>query len=129
MELAVTTPLDRVPYISLLSYKRDGNGVQTPVWVAPLEDKLVVFTLKESFKVKRVRRNPKVRVAACTVRGTLTGPWHDGTCVEVTDPARQALAYASLTRKYGMMMRISTWMRKLTGSLDKRTILEITLAG
>ena len=53
------TPLDRDPYVSLLSWKRDGSGVETPVWAAPLDGKLVVFTLKDSFKVKRVRRNPK----------------------------------------------------------------------
>ena len=48
------TPLDRDPYVSLLSWKRDGSGVETPVWEAPLDGKLVVLTLKDSFKVKRI---------------------------------------------------------------------------
>jgi PPOX class probable F420-dependent enzyme len=112
----------------LLSYKRDGNGVQTPVWAAPLDGKLVVFTLKDSFKVKRIGRNPKVRVAKCTVSGKVLGPWVDGICAIVSDKAHEARAYAALTEKYGMMMRIGTWFRTLTGGLDKRVVLEITLA-
>lgn len=121
------TPLDRDPYVSLLSYKRDGGGVETPVWAAPLDGKLVVFTLKDSFKVKRVRRNPRVRVAKCGVAGKLLGPWHDGSCVLVTDPAHEARAYDALNAKYGWQMRLGTLMRSLFGGLDKRCVLEISL--
>ena len=121
------TPLDRDPYVSLLSWKRDGSGVETPVWAAPLDGKLVVFTLKDSFKVKRIRRNPKVRVAKCGVAGKLLGPWHDGTCALVTDPAHEARAYDALNAKYGWQMRLGTLMRSIFGGLDKRCVLEITL--
>ena len=121
------TPLDRDPYVSLLSWKRDGSGVETPVWAAPLDGKLVVFTLKDSFKVKRVRRNPKVRVAKCGVAGKLLGPWHDGTCVLVDDAAHEERAYDALNAKYGWQMRLGTLMRSIFGGLDKRCVLEITL--
>jgi len=123
----MATPLDRDPYVSLLSYKRDGSGVETAVWAAPLDGKLVVFTLKDSFKVKRIRRNPKVRVAKCGVAGKLLGPWHDGTCVLVTDPAHEARAYDALNAKYGWQMRLGTLLRSLFGGLDKRCVLEIAL--
>ena len=106
------TPLDDDAYVSLLSYKRDGGSVATPVWAAPLDGKLVVFTLKDSFKVKRIRRNPKVRVAKCGVAGKLLGPWHDGTCVVVADPAHEARAYAALDAKYGWQMRLGTFLRR-----------------
>lgn len=122
------TELDRAPYVSLESYKRDGSGVATPVWAAPLDGKLVVFTLRDSYKVKRIRRNPRVRVAKCGVAGGLQGPWHEGTCVLVTDPPHEARAYAALDEKYGWQMRLGTWLRKLVGGLDRRVILEITLA-
>ena len=61
-------------YINLESFKKDGNGVKTPVWCAPLDGHIVVFTEGEAYKVKRVRRNPKVRVAECDVRGKVLGP-------------------------------------------------------
>jgi hypothetical protein len=119
--------LERDPYVSLLSYKRDGTGVATPVWAAPLDGKLVVFTLRDSFKVKRIRRNPRVRVARCSAFGKLLGPWHDGRCVVVSDREREARAYRALDEKYGWQMRVGTFFRRIFGGLDNRVILEITL--
>lgn len=123
------TPLDGDPYVSLLSYKRDGSGVETPVWAAPLDGKLVVFTLRDSYKVKRVRRNPKVRVAKCGMAGKLLGPWHDGNCTIVEDREHEARAYAALDAKYGWKMRLGTLLRSIFGGLEKRVILEIALSG
>lgn len=122
------TPLAEESYVSLRSFKRDGGAVDTPVWAAPLDDTLVVFTLRESFKVKRIRRNPRVQVAACGMLGAVTGPWHDGTCRVVDDPAHEARAYAALENKYGWQMRVGTLMRRLAGGLERRVILEIRLA-
>ena len=122
------TPLDRDPYISLLSYKRDGSSVETPVWAAPLDGKLVVFTLRDSFKVKRIRRNPRVQVATCGVLGAVTGAWMDGTCRLVEDGDREARAYAALDAKYGWQMRLGTFFRRVFGGLERRLILAITLS-
>jgi uncharacterized protein len=46
-------------YLSLTSYKRDGSGVSTPVWFVIDDRRLLVMTDPQSFKVKRIRRNPK----------------------------------------------------------------------
>lgn len=123
------TSFDREPYVSLVTYKRDGTGVETPVWAAPLDGKLVVFTLRESFKVKRLRRNPKVRVARCNLTGKVLGPWEDGTGVVVDDPAYEKRAYEALDAKYGWQMRFGTLLRRVFGGLEKRVILAITLGG
>ncbi|MEW6268325.1 MAG: PPOX class F420-dependent oxidoreductase [Thermodesulfobacteriota bacterium] len=123
----VGTELDREPYVSLLSFKRDGSGVATPVWAAPLDGKLVVFTLRDSFKVKRIRREPRVRVARCNAFGKVQGPWRDGTCAIVEDPAHEARAYAALDDKYGWQMRLGTFFRRLVGGLGRRIVLEIAL--
>ena len=65
--------LEEATYVSLRSYKRDGGAVDTPVWAAPLDGALVVFTLRDSFKVKRIRRDPRVMVAPCGVFGAVSG--------------------------------------------------------
>jgi PPOX class probable F420-dependent enzyme len=114
-------------YINLESFKRDGDGVQTPVWCAPLDGKIVVFSAGSAYKVKRVGRNPRVRVAACDVRGKLRGPWHEGSCVIVQDPAQQQRAYAALRTKYGWMMKITDFFSGLAGKKSQRAVLEITL--
>lgn len=121
------TPLDSERYVNLESYKRDGGGVLTPVWVAPLDDKLVIFTLSESYKVKRVRRNPKVRLAPCDVRGGLRGPFHEGTCRVVEDPATIARAHAAMRRKYGWQIAVGDVLSRLTRRMKRRTWLEVTL--
>ena len=123
----MSTPLDKVPYISVRSYKRDGGAVDTPVWCAPLDGKLVLFTLRESYKVKRVARNPRVQVAKCDVRGALLGPWFEGSCVAVTDAAHEARAYAALREKYGMKMRVGDFFSSLVGRRKRRLVREITV--
>ena len=62
-------------YLNLESFKRDGTPVQTPVWFAGAHGVLYVYTLTKAGKVKRIRRNPRIRLAPCTMRGTVTGPW------------------------------------------------------
>ena len=60
-------------YLSITSYKRDGQGVVTPVWFVQRDGMLLVETDAASGKVKRIRRNPQVRVAVCTASGRLRG--------------------------------------------------------
>ena len=58
-------------YLSLTSFKRDGTGVATPVWFVIDDGRLLVKTGRESFKVKRIRRNPAVLIAPCSASGRL----------------------------------------------------------
>ena len=64
-------------YFNLETFKKDGTGVKTPVWFAEVDGAFVVFTDGTSYKVKRVRRDAKARIAACDVRGNVHGPWFD----------------------------------------------------
>ena len=124
----MTTPFERVPYISLRSFKKDGGAVDTPVWVTELDDKLYVFTLIETFKVKRVARNPRVQVAKCDVRGRLLGGWVDGTCRAVPQGAElEPRVYAKFIEKYGWKMKIGNVMSSLAGRMKRRVLLEVTL--
>jgi PPOX class probable F420-dependent enzyme len=70
---AAAAPLFRGRYLSITSYKRDGQGVATPVWFVQRDGKLLVQTDAAAGKVKRIRRNPQVRVAVCTASGRLRG--------------------------------------------------------
>ncbi len=60
-------------YLSLISFKRDGTGVATPVWFVIENGRLLVKTDAQSFKVKRVRRNSTVMIAPCSPSGRLRG--------------------------------------------------------
>jgi PPOX class probable F420-dependent enzyme len=121
------TPLGDPRYINLRSFKRDGSGVDTPVWCAALDGKLLIFTLGDSFKVKRIRRNPRVQVAKCDVRGKLLGEWVDARCRAVEDePELERRAYAALRAKYGWQMRVGDFFSRLSGNMKKRLVMEIS---
>jgi PPOX class probable F420-dependent enzyme len=60
-------------YISLKTFRKTGEGVATPVWFGEDDTKLYVMTRSDMGKTKRIRNNPQVRVAPCTIRGTVTG--------------------------------------------------------
>jgi PPOX class probable F420-dependent enzyme len=127
--MSPSTPFDDAEYISLRSYKRDGTPVDTPVWCAPLHGKLVVFTLRDSYKVARIKRDPRVQVAVCDVRGKLLGPWAEGTCVAVERGAgEETEAYAALIAKYGWKMRMGNFFSGLVGRKRRRVVLAITLS-
>jgi len=69
-----SSELEGQKYISLTSFRKSGVGVRTPVWFAQANGKLYIFTNPKSGKVKRIRNNPNVKVAASTMRGKITGP-------------------------------------------------------
>ena len=60
-------------YLSLTSFRRDGTGVATPVWFVEADGRLLVETDGSSYKVRRIRRNPRVTIAPCTATGRLRG--------------------------------------------------------
>jgi uncharacterized protein len=77
MMIASTSALE--PFVDqktvlLTTYKRDGTGVSTPVHIAVDGDRAFVRTWDTTWKLKRIRNNPEVRVAPCTAGGRLTGP-------------------------------------------------------
>ncbi|MET9379125.1 PPOX class F420-dependent oxidoreductase [Streptomyces sp. NPDC003035] len=61
--------LRRGRYVSLTTFRRNGTGVATPVWYAMEGDVLYAWTRSDSWKVKRLRNDPRVVVAVCDVRG------------------------------------------------------------
>jgi len=76
-------------YLSLTSFRRDGSGVATPVWFVADNGQLVVQTDADSYKVKRIRRDPHVRIAVCDARGRLRGEAVDGEARLLPDSERE----------------------------------------
>lgn len=60
-------------YMSLVTFKRDGTPVATPMWFVHDGERLLVMTDAHSAKVKRIRRNPEVTVATCRPSGRVIG--------------------------------------------------------
>jgi PPOX class probable F420-dependent enzyme len=117
--------LDREPYISLATFRRDGRAVETPVWFAAHAGKLYVFSEAKAGKVKRLRNSSRIRVAPCSFRGAVHGPWVEGNGHLLDDRARIDAAYAALHGKYGWKMWLADTMSTLSGRIKGRAMLEL----
>ena len=116
-------------YVSLESYKRDGGAVQTPVWCAPMADRLVVFTNVNSYKVKRLRRQPALKLAPCSARGTVRGAWVAGSVTIHSDADENRSAFRALLKKYTWQMGSMMFFARFTGRHKQWVILQIQLEG
>ncbi|MFC5379712.1 PPOX class F420-dependent oxidoreductase [Aquipuribacter nitratireducens] len=94
-------------FVLLTTFTRDGRPKATPVWAAPDGDALVVITDRDSWKVRRARRNPEVLLASCDMRGRRTGPDLAASAVVVEGPEYLARVTGALLRKYGWQMRLA----------------------
>ena len=94
------------PYCLVATYKRSGEAVPTPVWYGVDDEGRLYFrTYAHSAKVKRIRNNPRVRVAPCTVRGKPKGSAAEGTA-RVLDPAEEEHAESTIQSNYGLFRRL-----------------------
>jgi PPOX class probable F420-dependent enzyme len=93
-------------YGLVVTFKRDGGGVPTPVWFG-LDDegRLYFRTGAEVAKVKRIRNQPRVLVAPCTVRGKPLGPSVEGRA-RVLDAADKEHAERAIQSNYGLGRRL-----------------------
>ena len=97
--------LARERYISLTTFKRDGGTASTPVWVVSDDGRrLLVWTGANTWKVKRIRRDPRVRVAASDRRGKVRGEPFDA-IARLLGPDAAALVQPLLREKYGLVKR------------------------
>ncbi|MCA9562011.1 MAG: PPOX class F420-dependent oxidoreductase [Myxococcales bacterium] len=100
-------------YINVETFKRDGSGVKTPVWFAIDGETLVFLTNRNSWKVKRLRRNPAVRFAVCDVRGKVRGEWFDGECSLLVERSEEKRAEARLKSHYRVawpLFKLGAWV-------------------
>jgi len=104
----------RQKYINLESYRRDGSGVRTPLWFVEDNGMLYFYTVAHSYKVTRIRNNPRVRVVPCDMRGNVKGEWVDATARRL-DVAEARHANELLNRKYGWAKRILNFFAKIRG--------------
>jgi PPOX class probable F420-dependent enzyme len=97
-------------YCLLISYRRDGTAVPTPVWFAVKGDALVFESDSDAAKISRIRRQPGVRVAPCSVRGRPQGPPAEGVA-RILSGAEADAAERALAEKYGVSRRVTQRLR------------------
>ncbi len=90
----------------VVTFKRDGSAVPTPVWFGLDADGRLYFrTGADVAKVRRIRNDPRVLVAPCTVRGKPLGTSVEATA-RVVPPVEKAHAEAAIQSNFGLGRRL-----------------------
>ncbi|MBO0889075.1 PPOX class F420-dependent oxidoreductase [Candidatus Bathyarchaeota archaeon] len=111
--------------ISVETYRKNGTPVRTPVWFIKEEDRLVVHTGGNSGKVKRIKRNRKVRVAPSKFRGEPKADFVDAQAEIVADPEAVKMYYSLIYKKYGLMGSFTKFVQRFTRSNTEDVLLFI----
>ena len=100
-------------YINLETFRKNSEGVKTPVWFALDGDTFHVWTQPTSGKAKRIRHNGSVKIVPSNGAGEPLGEWVDAHA-EV-DPSPEAMQHTIqlMTQKYGFSFRMAWLFGKL----------------
>ena len=112
---AENSPFDNSSYISLETYRKNKQGVKTPVWFIQKNNTIYVVTREKTGKVKRIKNNNEVKIAPCNYKGTLTGTWVSGRAHIVGSIEKEEVLRAR-NKKYGFKAKIANLISIKKGS-------------
>ncbi|WP_326574059.1 PPOX class F420-dependent oxidoreductase [Streptomyces sp. NBC_00487] len=127
--MADDTSLDALgagKYLLITTYRKNGTTVPTPVWVVRDGDALGIWTVADSWKVKRIRNRADVLVGPCDVRGNPTGDSVPARA-EILDSAGSAAYRRLIARKYGVLGRLTLLGSRLRRGADGTIGIRVTL--
>jgi PPOX class probable F420-dependent enzyme len=119
-------------FVSLTTYRRSGDAVSVPVWIAPATDAsggLLVTTTERSGKVKRLRHDPRVQLRPCDRRGAVAANAPTVAAqADVIGAAEEVRRMREAIRaKYGSRMKVTAADQGIVDLAEPaRVILRIT---
>ena len=112
-------------YLNLETFRKNGAGVKTPVWFVEDNGQFYVRTVINSWKVKRIKNNPQVKVVPCKSQGEPIGDWVAASAQIVKNPIHEETINHQFNKKYGILKRMFDLMGKVRR--HQMTTLEISL--
>ncbi len=113
-------------YANLTTFRRTGEGVETPVWFAVVDGAAYVFTGRDSGKVKRIRNNSCVELAPSDARGRVKGASLKATA-RILQPSEEDSADRALWEKYTWQYRGFNLLLRLRRNAGDHVFLELRL--
>jgi PPOX class probable F420-dependent enzyme len=116
-------------FVSLTTFRRTGEPVSTPVWIARDGECLVVTTPEESGKVKRLHNDSRVELRPCNRMGKVEdgAVTVQGTASILADEASVARLTRLIRAKYRLEYHLVTFIERVVARRTKpRVILRIT---
>src|SRR6266567_2570049 len=111
--------------ISLETYRRNGKPVRTPVWFLEQDGIVYVHTDDSTGKVKRIRQNPRVRIATSHFRGKPKADYIEARAELETNPEIVEKYRSRIYKKYGIQGTLTTFMHRSSRSKAKDIIIVV----
>ena len=103
-------------YISLETYRKNNQTVKTTVMFVIKNDLIIIVTREQTGKVKRIRKNQKVMIATCSIKGKTSMSSISGTAQILTD--KETVEAVNLRdKKYGFFSKISRLVTRNKGKI------------
>jgi uncharacterized protein len=97
---------EKQQYLNIETFRKNGQGIKTPVWFAQDGETLRIWTQADSGKVKRIRRDGAVRITPSSASGEPLGKWMSARA-SILDAAEEVSCTASLLKKkYGFTFHV-----------------------
>ncbi len=110
-------------FINLETYRKSGASVRTPVWFAESGGRLYIYSAKVTGKVKRIRREGRVRLAVCSASGKVRAEWMDARA-RVVEGEEHARGIELLNRKYTWQKGIIDFFSRMRGHKPVVIVIE-----
>jgi PPOX class probable F420-dependent enzyme len=119
------TQFEKQQYLSIETFRKNGNSVRTPVWFVQEGEKLFIWTEASSGKVKRIRNNGSANIVPSKGDGTPVGEWLAASAA--ADDCDAAIQHVKelMSRKYGFVFSIFELLGKLRGA--KHTSIQVEI--
>jgi PPOX class probable F420-dependent enzyme len=112
--------------LTLETYKKNGEGVKTPLLFVERDGVLYMRTPQQSWKVKRINNNPQVRIVPSDMSGNPQGTWVAGQA-QVFHESEMAWVNELSKQKYGWTKRLMDWRNRLLGRTGKFAVIAVRL--
>jgi uncharacterized protein len=100
-------------YLNLETFRKNGQGVKTPVWFAQEGETLYIWTESNSGKAKRIRNNGKVNVVPSRGDGAPLGEWNSASGSRDDSPETGSQVRGLMVKKYGFAFHAFAFLGKL----------------
>ena len=125
--------LDSARYISLTTFRRDGTGVASAVWITGTGGTYAFTTGHVAWKTKRLQHNPAVEVRICDFRGRVKpgANTYTGTGEVLAAAAAITAVEQALSAKYGWqfgLTQVADRARSAFGRQVKQDVVAIQLS-
>jgi len=119
------TTLGDAAFVSLTTFRKNGERISSPLWIARDGDALIIITPQESAKVKRLRNNQRVEMRPCNWQGKVADGSEPvpGTAELVTDDASAARLTRVIQKKYGLEYHVFMLIERIAARRQKPRVL------